>query len=69
MQKRQAGGIGSATYDPKQSDIRKFFGGGNVTVSSAASDAAAPADGDAQLLTEEGRAASNACDETVGESA
>lgn len=27
-QKRQKGGIGSTTYDPKQQDIRAFFGGG-----------------------------------------
>jgi len=26
-QKRQKGGIGSAAYDPKQKDIRAFFGG------------------------------------------
>lgn len=27
-QKRQAGGIGSATYDKKQKSIKEFFGGG-----------------------------------------
>jgi len=27
FQKRQKGGIGSAAYDPKQKDIRAFFGG------------------------------------------
>lgn len=26
-QKRQQGGIGSASHDPKQKDIRAFFGG------------------------------------------
>lgn len=29
-QKRQKGGIGSAAYDPKQKDIRAFFGGGGA---------------------------------------
>ena len=29
-QKRQKGGIGSAAYDPKQKDIRAFFGGAAV---------------------------------------
>ena len=29
-QKRQKGGIGSAAYDPKQKDIRAFFGGATV---------------------------------------
>ncbi|PSR70465.1 hypothetical protein PHLCEN_2v13616 [Hermanssonia centrifuga] len=28
--KRQHGGIGSAAYDPKQQDIRAFFGGGKI---------------------------------------
>lgn len=28
--KRQKGGIGSAAYDPKQKDIRAFFGGGTL---------------------------------------
>lgn len=27
FQKRQKGGIGSAAYDPKQKDIKAFFGG------------------------------------------
>jgi hypothetical protein len=27
FQRRQKGGIGSAAYDPKQKDIRAFFGG------------------------------------------
>ena len=29
-QKRQKGGIGSSAYDPKQKDIRAFFGGAEV---------------------------------------
>ena len=29
-QKRQQGGIGSSAYDPKQKDIRAFFGGAAV---------------------------------------
>ncbi len=29
-QKRQHGGIGSAAYDPKQQDIRAFFGGRKI---------------------------------------
>jgi len=31
-QKRQKGGIGSSAYDPKQKDIRAFFGGGETPV-------------------------------------
>jgi hypothetical protein len=31
IQKRQKGGIGSVAFDPKQKDIRTFFGGGKVT--------------------------------------
>lgn len=47
LQKRQRGGIGSAAYDPKQQDIRAFFGGG----------------GTAANETEEGRSVSNVYDE------
>lgn len=47
LQKRQQGGIGSAGYDPKQQDIRAFFGGADI--------ASTPA--------EEGRSESNARDE------
>jgi len=50
LQKRQKG-IGSETHDPAQSDIRKFFGGGVI-------------DGK-KVKLEEGRAESNALDETV----
>ncbi|KAI9058308.1 phosphoglycerate mutase-like protein, partial [Trametes sanguinea] len=49
--KRQKGGIGRAGYDPKQQDIRAFFGGAKVEA-----DAGAPED-------QEGRSASNARDE------
>ncbi|OJT14672.1 hypothetical protein TRAPUB_8725 [Trametes pubescens] len=49
--KRQKGGVGSAGYDPKQQDIRAFFGGAKV-----------PAGGEAPEL-EEGRSESNARDE------
>jgi hypothetical protein len=49
-QKRQKG-IDSQAHDPTQSDIRKFFGGGII-------------DGQKTVL-EEGRAWSNAVDETV----
>ncbi|EIW59438.1 phosphoglycerate mutase-like protein [Trametes versicolor FP-101664 SS1] len=49
--KRQKGGVGSAGYDPKQQDIRAFFGGAKV-----------PAKGEAAEL-EEGRSESNARDE------
>lgn len=48
-QKRQKG-IGSGTHDPAQSDIRKFFAGGVI---------------DDKVTREEGRAESNALDETV----
>ncbi|TCD70896.1 hypothetical protein EIP91_001204 [Steccherinum ochraceum] len=48
---RQKGGIGSSAFDPKQKDIRAFFGGGKVEVDSAAG------------ADEEGRSASNALDE------
>lgn len=51
LQKRQKGGVGSAGYDPKQQDIRAFFGGAKV-----------PAKGEAPEL-EEGRSESNARDE------
>lgn len=47
--KRQRG-IGSQAHDPAQSDIRKFFGGGVI---------------DTKATLEEGRARSNAMDETV----
>lgn len=50
LQKRQKG-IGSGVHDPAQSDIRKFFGGGVI-------------DGQ-KVELEEGRAKSNALDETV----
>lgn len=50
LQKRQKG-IGSVAHDPAQSDIRKFFGGGVI-------------DGK-KIELEEGRAKSNALDETV----
>ena len=30
LKKRLKGGIGSSAYDPKQKDIRAFFGGGAV---------------------------------------
>ncbi|EMD39877.1 hypothetical protein CERSUDRAFT_112131 [Gelatoporia subvermispora B] len=45
---RQKGGIGRAAYDPKQQEIRAFFGGGAT----------------AQPQTEEGRSESNARDES-----
>lgn len=48
-QKRQKGGIGSAAYDPKQQDIRAFFGGGQISTTNH--------------VHEEGRAESNAEDE------
>ena len=51
QQKRQAGGIGSAAHDPKQRDIRAFFGGGKVESETAAEQ------------SEEGRSESNARDE------
>ncbi len=47
-QKRQKGGIGSAPHDPKQKDIRAFFGGAQIK----------PAD-----EIPEGRSESNALDE------
>ena len=50
-QKRQGGGIGSAAYDSKQSDIRSFFGGGSTT----------PGKKDEER--EEGRSVSNVYDE------
>ena len=50
LQKLQKG-IGSNAHDPAQSDIRKFFGGGVI-------------DGK-KVELEEGRAESNALDETV----
>lgn len=50
QQKRQGGGIGSAAHDPKQKDIRAFFGGGKVG-------------GAGEPELEEGRSASNAKDE------
>ncbi|OBZ71592.1 hypothetical protein A0H81_08444 [Grifola frondosa] len=46
---RQKGGIGSAGYDPKQQDIRAFFGGGESK---------------AKTEPEEGRSESNARDES-----
>jgi hypothetical protein len=49
-QKRQKG-VGSEAHDPTQSDIRKFFGGGVIDGNKAAA--------------EEGRAQSNAMDETA----
>ncbi|KAI0354895.1 phosphoglycerate mutase-like protein [Trametes cingulata] len=49
--KRQKGGIGSTPYDPKQQDIRAFFGGGKFKA-----DVPAPE-------VEEGRSESNARDE------
>lgn len=51
FQARQKGGIGSAAYDPKQQDIRSFFGGAKVDTK------------DSVLVTEEGRSESNALDE------
>ena len=39
MQKRQKGGIGSAAYDPKQGDIRAFFGGKTDALEHAESNA------------------------------
>ncbi|KAH9850118.1 phosphoglycerate mutase-like protein [Lenzites betulinus] len=48
--KRQKGGIGSAGYDPKQKDIRAFFGGAKLQANDASE-------------TEEGRSESNARDE------
>lgn len=48
FQARQKGGIGRAAYDPKQQEIRAFFGGGAT----------------AQSQTEEGRSESNARDES-----
>ena len=50
LQKHQKG-IGSEAHDPAQSDIRKFFGGGVID--------------DKKAKLEEGRAESNALDETV----
>jgi len=50
LQKRQKG-VGSDAHDPAQGDIRKFFGGGVI-------------DGK-KVELEEGRAESNALDETV----
>jgi len=50
LQKRQKG-VGSGAHDPAQSDIRKFFGGGVI-------------DGRKTTL-EEGRAESNALDEST----
>ncbi|CDO71426.1 hypothetical protein BN946_scf184909.g20 [Trametes cinnabarina] len=47
---RQKGGIGRVGYDPKQQDIRAFFGGAKVEAGAAAPE-------------EEGRSASNARDE------
>lgn len=35
IQKRQKGGIGSSSYDPKQQDIRAFFGGATAKASEA----------------------------------
>ncbi|KAI0755047.1 phosphoglycerate mutase-like protein [Daedaleopsis nitida] len=37
--KRQGGGIGSAAHDPKQKDIRAFFGGGKLEEGRSASNA------------------------------
>ncbi|KAI8994145.1 phosphoglycerate mutase-like protein [Trametes punicea] len=48
---RQKGGIGSAGYDPKQQDIRAFFGGAKMDAGAVASE------------VEEGRSESNARDE------
>ena len=63
-QKRQKGGIGSAAYDPKQKDIRAFFGGATVSADSTAnsSDNSKTEQVDEHLI--EGRAASNVFDET-----
>ncbi|KAL6304361.1 phosphoglycerate mutase-like protein, partial [Sparassis latifolia] len=47
VEKRQKGGIGSSEYDPKQQDIRAFFGGGGTKAQPP----------------EEGRSVSNARDE------
>ena len=49
-QVRQKGGVGSAAHDPKQQDIRAFFGGGKIP--------AAAVEG-----LEEGQSLSNAKDE------
>ena len=49
-QTRQKGGIGSAAHDPKQQDIRAFFGGGKPK-------------GETVTDVEEGRSESNARDE------
>ncbi|RDX42613.1 phosphoglycerate mutase-like protein [Lentinus brumalis] len=49
--KRQKGGIGSAAHDPKQQDIRAFFGGGK------------PKGEGTETELEEGRSESNALDE------
>lgn len=38
-QKRQKGGIGSAAFDPKQGDIRAFFGGKTDALEHAESNA------------------------------
>lgn len=46
-QERQKGGVGSSAFDPSQSDIRAFFGGGAVS----------------EEAKEEGRSESNAKDE------
>ena len=63
-QKRQQGGIGSSAYDPKQKDIRAFFGGATVSADSTAdsSDNSKTEQLDEHLT--EGRAASNVFDET-----
>lgn len=58
--KRQLGGIGSSSFDPKQKDIRAFFGGATVSTSSDVQ--SEKTNGDQHL--EEGRSASNVFDET-----